>query len=471
MTAPRLKLLLVVPALALAVLLSGSTAALRPGLVARAETHELLNATASAPLAAPSRYVETTGHNLSGPFQAFYDANGGAALFGQPITEELSEDGLIVQYFERARLELHHDGAMTLTPLGALLTEGRADMPFQRPATAPPDRALIAETGHTLGGVLRAFWERAGGVSIFGNPISEEFIEQVDGVPVLVQYFERSRLEYVPIGNGGDGMPRIGALGTLYAQRLPQALRDRARPIVVLGESRLAYAPNTPEAANIQLAAAQFDGLVVYPGYSLSYLDTVGEVSEATGYQGGQAVVGGVVGDTVGGGICMVSTALYRAAFYAGLEILSARSHTLYLRAFQNDPGLDAAVFTPSLDMRWRNDTPYPITVSAAASGGSLVVTLWGASDGRRVAITSPAYAARVDAPTPVWQFDTSLGAGVVKWVSRGSAGMVITRTRAVSAPNGQPLHHDTVVSRYTPSAGLALYGPGVTPPAAAPTH
>ena len=471
MTAPRALFILIAPLLALIALMTTSSAMTPASAVAHAEPRGLLSATANAPLAAPSRFVEETGHNLGGPFQVFYDANGGLAIFGNPITEQLTEDGLIVQYFERARLELHPDGAMTLARLGALLTEGRTDMPFQKPTAVPPDRVLVPESGHSMGGVLRTFWEQEGGITLFGNPISEEFIEQVDGTPMLVQYFERVRLEYLPIGNGGDGKPRIGTLGTLYAQRLPQELRETARPIVVLGESHLTYAPQTPEGTNIELAAAQFDGLVVYPGYSLSYLDVVGEVSAATGYQGGQAVVGGAVTNNIGGGICMVSTALYRAAFYAGMEILAQRNHSLYLRPFQNDPGLDAAVFTPSLDMRWRNDSPYPITVTAAASGGKLVITLWGVSDGRKVAVSDPVYTNRADAPPPEWHFDSSLGDGVVKWVSRGSGGMVITRTRAVTAPNGQILHQDTVVSRYTPSTGLALYGPGVTPPGDAPTH
>ena len=154
-----------------------------------------------------------------------------------------------------------------------------------------------------------------------------------------------------------------------------------------------------------------------------------------------------------------------------GMEILSQRNHSLYLRAFQNDPGLDAAVFTPSLDMRWRNDSPFPITVTAAASGGKLVITLWGVSDGRKVVVSDPVYTNRTDPPAPEWRLDSSLGDGVVKWVSRGSGGMVITRTRAVTAPNGHLLHQDTVVSRYTPSTGLALYGPEVTPPGDAPTH
>ena len=472
MHAGRLLLTLLCPLVALLSLAATSAAAVAPARPAAQAVPAIVYAAApSAPPTAPSRYVEETGHNLGGPFKAFYDGHGGAAAFGNPITEELSEEGLIVQYFERARLEQHVDGTITLARLGSLLTDGRTDTPFRPPATVPPDRTLIPDTGHTMGGVFRTFWEQSGAVPLFGNPISEEFIEQVGDQPMLVQYFERTRLEYLPLGNGGDGKPQIGALGALYAQRLPAGLRERARPLILLGEERLSYAPQSKAAINIALAAARFDGLVIFPGYSLSFVDTVGEVSTAMGYQTGQIVAQGTVAEDVGGGICFVSTGLYRAALRAGLEILTRKNHGLYLSAFSSEPGLDAAVFTPSLDMRWRNDTPYPITIAATASNGQLVVSLWGMSDGRVTQIDAPIYTERSDAGPAVWRFDATLAAGAVKWVTRGGGGMVVTRNRIVKAPDGRVLHQDAIVSRYAPWRGLALYGAGVTPPADAPTN
>ena len=99
MTAPRALFILIAPLLALIALMTTSSAMMPASAVAHAEPRGLLSATANAPLAAPSRFVEETGHNLGGPFQVFYDANGGLAIFGNPITEQLTEDGLIVQYF------------------------------------------------------------------------------------------------------------------------------------------------------------------------------------------------------------------------------------------------------------------------------------------------------------------------------------------------------------------------------------
>jgi vancomycin resistance protein YoaR len=97
---------------------------------------------------------------------------------------------------------------------------------------------------------------------------------------------------------------------------------------------------------NVGLAAQRIDGLEVAPGAEVSFLGALGEVSAAAGYREGQAIVDGMVGSSVGGGICYVSTALYRAAFLAGLEIVERRPHSLALASFSDAPGFDAAVDT-----------------------------------------------------------------------------------------------------------------------------
>src|SRR5690606_15485474 len=72
--------------------------------------------------------------------------------------------------------------------------------PAFAPVPAPADgRAYFPETGHTLGGAFRDYWQRNGGLPVFGYPTSEEFVETgADGVPYTVQYFERHRFEFHP---------------------------------------------------------------------------------------------------------------------------------------------------------------------------------------------------------------------------------------------------------------------------------
>ena len=147
-------------------------------------------------------FVAQTGHHISdrAGFLSFWRENGGALIFGYPIAEESVEDGRIVQYFERARFEYHPEYLGTaeqvqLALLGRELTAGR-----NFPDGAPDGGELyFQETKHTLSGKFLRFWQKRGGLPIFGYPISEPFEEvAADGQNRITQYFERARFEYHP---------------------------------------------------------------------------------------------------------------------------------------------------------------------------------------------------------------------------------------------------------------------------------
>ncbi len=144
-------------------------------------------------------YFPTTGHHLSNRagFLDFWRANGQLLTFGMPISEELIIDGRIVQYFQRARFEYHPEyvGAPLQVQLGLI---GREWLEVQ--SMIPPsgsqtgDGIFFPETGYTLRGEFLEFWQRFGGLSRFGFPISAEL--EADGA--IVQYFERARFRYRP---------------------------------------------------------------------------------------------------------------------------------------------------------------------------------------------------------------------------------------------------------------------------------
>jgi peptidoglycan/xylan/chitin deacetylase (PgdA/CDA1 family) len=172
------------------------------------------------------RYFPETGHWLSHGFLAYWERYGGLAIFGYPLTEEFQQDGVTVQYFERARFEWH-PGAwpermdVLLGRLGVELTADRVnEMPF-RPVVAANDAncSFYPATGHRLCFGFRAYWQSHGGLAIFGFPISEEFreVNPDTGITYTVQYFERARFEYHP---EYAGTPYAVLLGRLGAQRL-----------------------------------------------------------------------------------------------------------------------------------------------------------------------------------------------------------------------------------------------------------
>jgi lipoprotein-anchoring transpeptidase ErfK/SrfK len=150
-----------------------------------------------------SIYFSPTGQHISdrSGFLTFWRERGGKLLFGYPVTGEIVEGGRIVQYFERARFEYHPENLGTdrqvmLSLLGSELFGSRSF-----PAGAPDGGAMyFAETGHTLSGRFLKFWQKRGGLDIFGFPISEPFdeVSPADGQVRTTQYFERARFEYHP---------------------------------------------------------------------------------------------------------------------------------------------------------------------------------------------------------------------------------------------------------------------------------
>lgn len=178
-------------------------------------------------------FFQETGHSLSGKFLDFWQAHGGLALFGYPLTEQFldfnRDDGKIyqVQYFERNRFEYHPENAGTpyeveLGLLGrsfAAVTGPEIPAHFGSGENVPIDGGILfKETGHTLTGKFYAYWQAHGGLALFGLPLTEPFAERnpTDGQTYTVQYFERNRFELHPENAGTPYEVELGLLGTQY---------------------------------------------------------------------------------------------------------------------------------------------------------------------------------------------------------------------------------------------------------------
>src|SRR3954471_15190469 len=182
-----------------------------------------LGATSAASLpSVQNLFFSETNHHVSdrAGFLNYWRENGGVLIFGYPISEEIVENGRVVQYFERARFEYHpenlgKDGQIELSLLGRELTAGRSF------PDATPDMGAqyFPETKHTLSGKFLKFWLKRGGLAVFGFPISEPFdeVSPSDGQTRTTQYFERARFEYHPEALDGFYHEREQANGILLA--------------------------------------------------------------------------------------------------------------------------------------------------------------------------------------------------------------------------------------------------------------
>ncbi|MEN6370974.1 MAG: VanW family protein [Armatimonadota bacterium] len=143
-----------------------------------------------------------------------------------------------------------------------------------------------------------------------------------------------------------------------------------------LGSYEIELKSDPDEMTNVQLAANAINGVIVQPFDTFSFNAAVGERSGERGFRSGLMFSNGEVISGIGGGVCLVSTALYNCALEAGCKIIERAHHSGPVR--YAGPGLDAAVVYGTLDMRFKNDTPSPKLIQAKVEDGRLIVSING---------------------------------------------------------------------------------------------
>lgn len=214
---------------------------------------------------------------------------------------------------------------------------------------------------------------------------------------------------------------------------------------------------------NVALAAGRLNGILIPPGETFSFNDAVGDISAATGYQSAYIIKEGrtVLGD--GGGVCQVSTTLFRAALNAGLPIVERRAHAYRVHYYEEGgykAGLDATVFSPSVDLKFKNDTPAHILIQTKTDTKNLTLTfeLYGTHDGRSSEIYDHVVYGQTPPPPPLYQDDPTLKAGVVKQVDWAAWGAKASFKYRVTRGN-EILQDTTFFSNFRPWQAVYLKG------------
>ena len=164
-----------------------------------------------------------------------------------------------------------------------------------------------------------------------------------------------------------------------FRQIQPETSGDSLRALLFrdeLGHHVAFQSSSSSRATNLRLACEAINGVVLLPGQTFSYNETLGERTTERGYQTGIAYVGGESVPSIGGGICQVSSTLYYCALQADLEIIARENHC-YAPGYV-PLGMDATVSWGALDFCFRNDKDYPIRIDAVADGGTVTVSLMG---------------------------------------------------------------------------------------------
>jgi len=211
---------------------------------------------------------------------------------------------------------------------------------------------------------------------------------------------------------------------------------------------------------NIKQASARFDGVLVAPKEIFSFNKYLGDVTAELGYSESLIIWGDRTAVGIGGGICQVSTTAFRAAFYAGLEILERTAHGYRVGWYEPPVGLDATVFSPVVDFKFRNDTEGYLLIKTEfdEQAGSLTFYFFGTPTGRTVELVGPAQENVIAAGAPEYRDDPSLPAGTSKQVEWPVNGVNVTVKRIVKLA-GQVIREDTFFSRYQPWRAVYLVG------------
>ena len=153
-----------------------------------------------------------------------------------------------------------------------------------------------------------------------------------------------------------------------------------------MGSARLSYAGGAlGRGKNIELGMIRIDGTVVESGEEFSFGKALGSVSEADGFTKQRVFLNSEVSMGLGGGLCQVSTILFQSVLHAGLPITERRNHTYSVSYY--DTGLDATFADPGPDLKFVNDTAYPITIRGRTENSVAIFEIYGVSDGRQVTI------------------------------------------------------------------------------------
>jgi vancomycin resistance protein YoaR len=240
------------------------------------------------------------------------------------------------------------------------------------------------------------------------------------------------------------------------------------------------YGSSAGRIQNITAAASRFHGVLVPPGAVFSMSDTIGDISLDNGFAEALIIYNGRTVKGVGGGVCQVSTTLFRNVFFAGFPIVERSAHAYRVSYYEKVAGnkidsrlagLDATVFVPLVDFKFKNDTSSWLLMETYVNPKNSTLTwkFYSTSDGRKVAWDTTGLTNTVPSPDPVYRENTDLPKGKIVHIDYAVEGADVAVTRTVNR-DGKVVLKDVVRTHYVPWPDQYEYGPGTELPIPTPS-
>jgi len=197
----------------------------------------------------------------------------------------------------------------------------------------------------------------------------------------------------------------------------------------------------------------------------------MGDISLDTGYTEALIIYNGQTIEGVGGGVCQVSTTLFRTAFFGGFPITERHPHAYRVKYYEKTAGnstnsilagLDATVYVPLVDLKFTNDTPFWLLMETYVipANNSITWKFYSSSDGRSVDWETTGPTNLVEPPKPLYKENSALDNGEIKQVDWEAQGADITVNRMVFR-GGVLYFQDSFITHYEPWRAVYEYGPG----------
>lgn len=224
----------------------------------------------------------------------------------------------------------------------------------------------------------------------------------------------------------------------------PEFTTEQAEALGIVEEIGVFSTPLTADSVrtrNLVVGTAAINGTLVLPGETFSLIEALGPITPARGFTTSGVVVDGVASQAIGGGLSQLATTTFNAAYFAGMDDVFHKPHSRWFSRYPE--GREATMFTPSIDLKWRNNTDYGVLVQAWVADNRTYVRLWGTDVWDVDSVTGPRY--NFTAPGTVYNTSPTCIAE-----SGGSSGFTVQVTRTRSR-DGAFFDRQTWTTTYQP--------------------
>lgn len=230
------------------------------------------------------------------------------------------------------------------------------------------------------------------------------------------------------------------------------------KELIAKGTTNFAKSPQNRR-HNISVGASFFNGMLIKPNEEFSFLQGLGDVSIARGFLPELVIKEDKTEPEVGGGLCQVSTTMFRAALNAGLKITDRTNHKYRVSYYEPPIGLDATVYIPSPDLKFINDTPGHILIQSKVSGNEITFEFYGTKDGREVSISEPVKYDAVEPGETRYIDDPNMEPGTEQYLEKAHAG-IKAKIEYIVKRNNEVINKQTFLSKYVAWPAVIKRGP-----------